>query len=310
RAACVTGHGHVLRLMKRFDEAMSVLRQGKKRFPFDSAIVSEIAKVYSDQGRMAEALETYNTALADFPLDSYITNGRANLHKALRKYDEALRIYDENTARFPYDVISWSGRADLLKQLGQLGPALDAYDRIISRWPTELGPKHSKAAVLVALGHFDKADELLPLGQPNTLDEWIAYHVRGMIFLRSGQIEEAVAHFSSGLQRVPYLREKRYFERALAVAFLSKREFLSVPSLVLDSEEPVANVLRLHAFAAMGERVHALNAMKIINANAYPNVISLSAEIAKRYGLSMEQPEHDENWIFQREIEVVLLEAA
>ena len=306
----IGSRAHVLRLMRRFADASAALADARQRFPYEPAIVSETAELYRDQGLLDQALTTYRQAVARFPWDSRSRSGLANVLKESGSLAEALKTYDENIRVFPYDIVSKSGRADLLKRLGDVNNALGAYDEIIGRWPDHLGARHSKAAILVVLERFSEAEELLPRSRPKTLNEWIANHVRGMILMKTNRLDEAIAHFSSGLEKVPFYSEKKYFCNALAVAYLKRKEFNTATAVLSDSSGTVSNVLRFHALAATGRKESANNIMETVQGSGLAPVIELTQEIARRYRLRPERPRHGESWLFQKECESVLLEAA
>jgi tetratricopeptide (TPR) repeat protein len=252
----------------------------------------------------------YERARTEFPWAPRIVNGLAQVRKEMGDLRGALQMYDENIRRFPYDLISRSGRADVLKHLHEYTAALAAYDDIIHRWPERLGARHSKAAVFVLLGRFDEAEALLPSSPPESLDEWIAYHVRGMILLRKERISDAIAHFESGLRTLPYARERDYFQNALAVAYLHQERYDRIEELIPQPNEPISNVLLLHASAATGQTARASRILNVVERSGVAEVIELGKEIARRFRLSNETPRHDKGWIFRTECQAVLLAAA
>ena len=69
------------------------------------------------------------------------------------------------------------------------------------------------------------AAELLPRESPATSSDWIGYHIRGMMYLKSGDVENAIAVFTWGVQQNPFHRERQLFEAGLAAAKIRKGEF-------------------------------------------------------------------------------------
>src|SRR5207302_5046644 len=151
--------------------------------------------VTKDMGRLQEALNFFESATKDFPFETRSYNGVANVFKKMGRSEESLRAYDSCVKRFPYDIFALSGRADLLKELGRLQDALAAYDVLIRRNPYRANLKHAKAAILVVMHRFKEAETLLPSGAPETRDDWIGYHIRGMILLKTGKLRNALNHF-------------------------------------------------------------------------------------------------------------------
>ena len=138
----------------------------------------------------------------------------------------------------------------------------------------------------------------------------MANHVRGMILLKQNRVDEAISHFSQGLATVEFARHTAVFESALAIAYLRKSQFLQAASVLSQETAIIANVLLLHAYAGAGQRPQAARALEKIERSSATQVIELGREIARRFKLNTDRPSYDENWIFEREYEAVLLEAA
>lgn len=309
-AIAMAGKANILRLMRRFDDALQILNDAQRRFPYEPSLIGETAELFRDQGKLEEALAKYLEGTKRFPSNSRLSNGLANIYKEGGDLKEALRVYDDNVSRFPYDIVSKSGRADLLKRLGDFDNAMRVYDDIMMRWPEWVGAKHSKAAILVVLEKYREAENLLSEEEPSTIDDWIASHVRGMILLKRNLVDEAIAHFASGLKRVPFTRERVYFQNALAAGYLRKKEFTKASDVLGRPAEAISKVLLFHAFAASGETKQASNILVAVQFRGSAKIIDLTNEIARRYHVHTETPKYDENWIFDRECEAILLEAA
>lgn len=308
-ASGFTGLASVQRLMRRFEDALTTLSSCVDRFPHEPAVACEVAEVFRDQGRLNDALEIFKQSRAEFPWDTRVSNGFAQVNKDLGRFAEALQIYDQGIARFPYDVASRMGRADCLKRLARFEDSLDAYEDVIGRWPENIGLRHSKAAVLVILERYEEAEALLPKAKPQTIQDWIAYHVRGMILLKRKQVPAAIDLFRASVREIPFAEQRQWFQSALAVALLKQKNYAEVPDLSL-TKIPLSNVLLLHAFAASGKRIQANTLFQKVEAANSAQIIELGQEIARRYKLKADPPKHDEEWIFQQECQSILLEAA
>ena len=259
-----------------------------------------------------EAIEAYAAAVEIFPFSDYIANGFANIRKVNDEFHEALRLYEGNVRKFPYSLIAKTGRADLLKRLGQYTDAIDAYEEIISIYPGYAAAKNGKAAILVVRGEFEAALKLLPTHAPKTRDDWIAWHVRGMILLRKGELDGAIDHFEGGRVETPFAGERRYFDRALSVARMRKGEFAKAIEILDDAgASGLSNVLRLHAYAGMGSTPKAISTYQELSLRCPLGLVDLKDAIASRFGIITTQFEHhNDNWIFNREAEAILREAA
>lgn len=304
------GEADVLKEMGKVSEAIDAYSQAAEAFPYEPVPLSGRAESLERAGKLQEAFEAYEEALRKFPNDAWLRNGRADALKRLGRLKEALKTYDENIARSPYDLIAWSGRADILKELGELKEAAAAYDKLMMRYPGKQAIRNSKAAVLAALRRYEDALALLPEGEAQTREEWIAQHIRGMIHLRRGNNDLAIRLFENGIAKIPFAHERRYFEIALAVARLRMKKFDQAVDFLGKGSEPLTNVLRMHALAGLKRLDQAQDVLRGLETTCPQNLRKLKDELAARYSLSRRQPKHDARWIFDEECRSALLEAA
>ncbi|WP_316187708.1 MULTISPECIES: tetratricopeptide repeat protein [unclassified Bradyrhizobium] len=288
--------------------ALQLYEETKRSSPTISVAYAGYAEVLRDMRRYPEAIAAYESARKLFPSDVYIANGYANIRKVNDELEEALRLYEENVRRFPYSLVAKAGRADLLKRLGQYEDALGAYDQIIRVSPTFAAAKNGKAAILVVRGEYAAALSLLPSGEPSTRDDWIAWNIRGMALIRSGEIAQGIAHLEAGRIQTPFARERRYFERSLSVARMRRGEFAEAIDVLKDvGGMGLSNVLRLHAYAGQGQLVQANKTYQQLSDNCPTQLLDLKDAIAARFGIiGGGAPHANDNWIFSRETEVLL----
>jgi tetratricopeptide (TPR) repeat protein len=304
------GRAEVLKEMGRFDDALrayedTIADLGHLSIPWNGH-----AEVYRQMGQLDEALRVYDEAARRFPEDVRTLGGRANVLKLQGKLEDALQAYDRIVASFPHDEFARRGRADLLKELRFLPQALDAYDQVIARNPHAHGALYAKAAVLVAMGRYTEAQALLPQAAPRTRDEWVAHHVRGMILLRSGRLDEADYLFRDALATIPFAKQRKYYEKALAISALRQHRLQEAAGYLVNDQEPPADVLRLHVFGEERRVLEARNAYTRLLGNCPRILVPVRDELAARYELIARGPEHDWSWIFQEECTCILLLAA
>jgi tetratricopeptide (TPR) repeat protein len=172
--------------------------------------------------------------------------------------------------------------------------------------------RNGRSCVLAALGRYDEALEFLPTTAPQTFDDWIGYHIRGMIMLRTGKRSEAIQIFQEGVHNVPWPASRDYFITALALAWMRNRDFKRATKALGDvrsaSLQPAANVLRIHAFGARGDRLRAAEAYDSLSDFPALRSDELTLELYHQYILS-QPPRHNEDWIYEREDRIVLLAA-
>ena len=232
----------------------------------------------------------------------------AQLGKALQnvhEYREALLAY-ENARKYGVGVVAENGRAEVLKAMGNLPAALLAYEEAAKAHPSNVVAKNGRANVLTALGRWDEALELLPDALPRVEQDWIGYHIRGMVLLRSGNLSAAERIFEHGAQHDPFAASRDYYRTALAVVRLRRRQYRSVLELLSQVTLPLlqvpANLLRIHALGFEGDMVSAAATYALLPDQGLPVYLGIRDELRRRF-LDREPPQHDEAWLIDRAIE-------
>lgn len=304
------GRAQVLKEMCRTEEALREYENAIAAFPYQAIPCFGRAGVLKETGRYDDAISAYDDAINRFPYDTHAYNGKAGLLKKIGKYSDSLQLYDKVLVDFPYDIIAMKGRSEILKESGQLEDAIEAYDRVIIRDPKNKSLVYSKAAVLVAMGRFEEALSMLPDGKPRTREEWVAFHIRGMIYLKSKNIERAIELFKYGLDNIPFANERIYFGNALVVAALKKNEYDEAVKYISNIHEPINDIFRIHTYGSMNRIDETIESFNRIEDNCPPNIVQLRDELAFRFSLKKGIPQKTWEWVFEQECRVVLLEAA
>jgi tetratricopeptide (TPR) repeat protein len=207
-------------------------------------------------------------------------------------------------------VVARAGRADVLKDLGRLDEALAAYEETIRDHPRDVVARNGRAGVLAALGRWDEALQSLPGDAPVARSDWITQHIRGMLLLTLGDLEQADAIFVDGTRNCPWPDQRAYFRSGVALVRLRRREFASVVEALQDITSPAldvpVNLIRLHAFGEEHERHRAIEAYQAVQADRRPLVYEVSEELRRRY-ITDDPPEHDEEWLFTHEVRAFLV---
>src|SRR6185503_8709099 len=267
------------------------------------------AEVLKALGQLPAALTAYEEAIREHPENVVAKTGRAEVLKALGQLPAALTAYEEIIKEHPENVVAKNGRAEVLKAQDQLPAALTAYEEVIKEHPENGVAKNGRSCVLAELNRHEEALESLPKVDPVTIEEWIRYHIRGMILLRLGKISEAIGIFNHGLQNSPFVSTKDYFKSALALSWLRGRKYKEAEE-VLDAVsspllQPSANVIRIHVFGAQGNPERARQAYEKLEATPHLLADELTQELHHQYILR-EKPTKDEEWVFEREVRVLL----
>ncbi|MEO5327477.1 MAG: tetratricopeptide repeat protein [Magnetococcus sp. THC-1_WYH] len=248
KAEALVGHS-------RLDEALAAYDAVIQEFPRDVVSRTGRAEVLKSLNRLDDALMAYDAVIQEFPGNEVAKNGRAEVLKSLNRLDDALLAYDAVIQEFPGDVVSRTGRAEVLKSLNRLDDALAAYDAAIQEFPGDEVARNGKASVLVLQGKDQEAVALLShvAGVARTNEDWIARHIVGMIYVRSGRWEEAESVFIEGFDHGPPFN-KDYFRLGLASVRLRRGRYEEASDLLSPIHTPKlmtsAKVLTLHAQCA------------------------------------------------------------
>src|SRR4030095_10685169 len=95
-------------------------------------------------------------------------------------------------SEFPETVVARSGRAEVLKSQNRLGEALAAYESVIADFPEGVVARNAPASRPALRRRWEEARSILPGLSPITEQDWIGYHIRAMVLLRMGRLEEAI----------------------------------------------------------------------------------------------------------------------
>ncbi len=305
-----SGRAGVLSSLGRFDDARASYDAIIAEYPKNAVARGGRAKALKELGRLDEALDSYDAIIAEYPENVRARNGRARVLRPLGRFEDALASYDAIIAEYPKNAVARGGRAEVLKELWRLDEALASYDEIVEDYPQNVIASHGRSSVLLALHRYDEALESLPDDKLVTRSDWIGYHLRGMIWLHTGNIEGASRVFERGLEENPWKLDREYFRTALVVVKLKHRDFVGASEVLEAVTTPQlqsqANVLRLHSFGELGKdklAVEAFNSLKITSQFISNEVV---AELHRRYILKHE-PRRDDEWVSKQEIELLPL---
>jgi tetratricopeptide (TPR) repeat protein len=261
--------------------------------------------------RLDKSLAAYEQA-DSFGAGVIAKTGRAEVLKAQGRLTDALAAFDEVIQQHPENAVAKHGRAEVLKAQGRLTDALAAFDEVIQKHPENAVARTGRISVLAATGRYEDALSCLPEKKPATLDDWINYHILGMIRLRTGKMVEAIRIFDEGVKSNPWPSSRDYFSRALGLAWLRGRDFQKA-SEALDKVkspllQPAANVLRIHAFGAQGDVQRASVAYESLSTAPHLRTDEVTQELRHQFILR-KPPRKNEEWIVDREAQILILAA-
>ena len=280
------GRAEVLRELGRLEEALRQYEATCRDFPRSEVARCGRAEVLRELGRLEEALRLYEATCRDFPRDAVARNGRAEVLRELGRLDDALLQYEATCGDFPRDEVARNGRAEVLRDLGRLDEALRQYDDTCRDFPRNAVARNGRASVLMDVRRYEEALALLPTGDLKGREDWIVQHIRGMIYLRHGEIHEAERIFEHGVRVCPYPSEVAYFRTALAVARIQLRRFEEADAALAGTQTDVADVLRLHVRGEQRKTEPARDAFERLRACQRKRVRDLRDLLASVYLVS------------------------
>jgi|GEM_PF-5646122 len=301
------GKAEVLRELGRPEEALRDYDETIAKFPGDVVARCGKAEVLRELGRPEEALRDYDETIAKFPDNVVARNGKAEVLRELGRPEEALRDYDETIAKFPGDVVARNGKAEVLRELGRPEDALRDYNETIAKFPDSVVAYQGKASILAILERFEEALELLPR-EPVTLDDWVGFHVRGMIHLKSGNLENAIEVFDRGCNATLPSRHSRYYRTARGICHLLQGQQAKALEVIPETGGgELLNIIPLIRAHALGKDDQVEACSELITpliAKTKSTLRNTAVEVKKRYVDGA--PDHSEEWLFAREIELSL----
>jgi tetratricopeptide (TPR) repeat protein len=304
-----SGRAEVLKAQGRFADALAAFDEVINLHPDDVVAKNGRAEVLKAQGRFADALAAFDEVINLHPDDVVAKNGRAEVLKAQGRFADALAAFDEVISLHPDNVVAKTGRAEVLKAQGRFADALAAFDQVIGLHPDNRFARNGRSYVLLALHRYHEALDALPNTAPVDLEDWIAHHIRGMILLRLGQTVDSIKVFNDGLMHSPFLTTKEYFRGALALSWLRNGELKKAEEtldlLTLPTIQPAADVIRIHVFGAQNDRERAVKAYTNLKSTQYLLQDELTRELHHRYILE-NQPTKSEEWLFEKEVDMLL----
>lgn len=309
------GRAQVLRDMGQLEEASKELNKLAKSYPENIIPQHAYADVLRELGDLQKAKGAFAEIVNRFPLASSARIGYARVLIDLGCFDDALKEYRKSSSEMPLNPLGYIGIAETYRKIGNRTEALKAYEFVITNFPHSACTayaRNGKASVLVAMGYYPTALSILPTNLPASQSEWVAYHIKGMAQMRSGELKKAETIFEWGSRECPWVSHREYFKTALASLRIQQKRYLEVIPLVQKivnpSIEPIARVLIMHAAGELGDTSQFNQSYKSIRDTAAPFVIELREALAKRYR-QQTTPSLPDSWFFVHECDSLLLAA-
>ena len=214
----------------------------------------DLAKTAKDLGRIDLQIAWTAKATELVEDDGWAWRQYADaLHQANR-LSEAAEAY-RRSLQYDHDVVAMNGLAEILRSQGRLEDALAAYREVREQHPHDVVARNGYAVMLTLLDRAEDALETLGQEEPRSLYEWSGLHIRGMVHLRGGDLEQAIEILQRGAKDCPWSVQVDYFRTALAIAHLRKKDAnAAVKDLSEVKSEELRTPVRLVLVHARGEQ--------------------------------------------------------
>ena len=307
-----TGQAQVLRELGRHTEALHKLDAIVLEFPTDFFSAFTRSEVIREMGDLEGAETEAHSLLDRFPDQVIARCTWARILRDLGRFDEALSAYDDAIHFHPLDISGHIGKADTYRKLGRLKDARQLYELVVERSGRIGYARTGLASVLVAQSEYEGALALLPETLPATRSEWVAFHIRGMSFLRRSNFEKALEILEWGSKKCPWIAQRDYFTTALASYRIREGRYLEsidlvnqVSNMTLSS---ASRTLLMHAFGELNDDQEFKRAHAAIPETASPVDLNLRDVLVSHYQGIIQAPVSAEK-IFAAECDLLLLAA-
>lgn len=253
----------VLRLMKRYDDAIALAEQGITQFPQEGLIAVELGAIYTDQSNYPKAEEAFKLSIQRQPdtVDAY-----AGLNMALmfqNRNDEAMQVLQQGLQIRPSEYL-FGNLGTALFHKGDYVAAAASFEAAIS--PTKGNPNSHLAwanladALLWIPGReteaknaYRKARDLLVPLLSRKKDDVTLISRMGLYSARLGDHTQATPFLESAIELAPrnafvHFRVGLAYEllnqRETAVAALIKAVELGYPLNLIQAEPDLVNLRR------------------------------------------------------------------
>ena len=196
----------------------------------------------------------------------------------------------------------------MLRELNRLPEALRAYEQTLAQHPENAVAKNGRATVLMHLKRFEEALAQISISNPVSRQDWIGYHLKGMIYLRMGDWKSARGIFAQGVTANLRPKEAGYYHTALALCELRDRRWDAslkcLEAVVVPRLQEPANVIRAHIFGASSRPRDCEASLTTLGRFPSTRVHIVAEEIRHRF--LENAPRQDEQWLLAREEEMLL----
>jgi len=183
----------------RIDDAIAKYKRVIEVAPALASAYVNLGALYFQQGKIAEAYETFVHGVANAPSDRVLLTNAAAAGQQLGKSKDALKYIDAAIEKTPRDAALHSLRSTILRSMNRNEDALAAIEKATQLAPDEAKYQFSLGNLLVPLGRKD--DAIAAFRKAVDLDHNLlrAYYNLGAVLFDAGRYEEALSAYRMAL---------------------------------------------------------------------------------------------------------------
>jgi tetratricopeptide (TPR) repeat protein len=181
------------------DDAIAKYKRVIEVAPSLASAYVNLGALYFQQGKIAEAYETFVHGVANAPSDRVLLTNAAAAGQQLGKSEDALKYIDAAIEKNPRDAALHSLRSTILRSMNRNEDALAAIVKATQLAPGEAKYQFSLGNLLVSLGRKD--DAIAAFRKAVDLDHNLlrAYYNLGAVLFEAGRYEEALGAYRMAL---------------------------------------------------------------------------------------------------------------
>ncbi len=194
------GLAHVLRGLKRNDEALEQYTVAIALDPEHSDSWLERGETYAFMGELKKALNDADSAIASSTTGVRVWRLRAEMLGALGRHDEAIDAYDRVLALDSNDIVAWNNRGLALSKLDRNDDAAASFAMAVHRVPQNPNLLCGWGSALLEVHMYEEALDRLDNSLRLQSDQGTAWYLRAVALYRLNRNDDALLSSDSAIK--------------------------------------------------------------------------------------------------------------
>jgi tetratricopeptide (TPR) repeat protein len=187
------------KILGNYEKAIELYKKALELEPADAAAMYELANIYTDLGKIADALPYAEQAVATDPANKWYKVLLIRLYQAQAKYDEAGTIIDELLATDPDNIEYYQDKALNHIYNNDYKNAIKAYDNLEQKLGVNEDISIQKEKIYIMMGKPEKAIEEVKKLSAAYPDESRYLEMLAELYMTSGMYDDALQVYNQVL---------------------------------------------------------------------------------------------------------------